>query len=330
MNPEESPEDCLPPELRTSTTALTRMAAGLSGARVYRVDAAGGAFVLKVTDPHEPLAAWRRKVDVQRLAADAGLAPRIAHIDEARRAVVSRFVDGSPFPKLYGDPRTHEAALVKLGQTVRRVHELPLPADAEPSDPRGFLDGIWSGLVGRARTETPRGVTFAVPRFVREVVEGVLAEAVPAREHALVLSHNDLNPMNLMVDGEQLSLLDWDTAGPNDPLYDLATVSVFLRMDEPTCGRLLAAYHGRPTASLSEGFGYNRRMVAALVGVLFLHLARTGGHPGATGAEALETTPSLGDVYQRMRSGKLDPATSEGQWDLGLSLMKTSAELPRP
>src|SRR4051812_3571948 len=92
MNPEENLEDCLPPELRTSTTTLTRMAAGLSGARVYRVDAAGGAFVLKITDSREPLAAWRRKLGVQRLAADAGLAPRIAHVDEARRAVVSWFV----------------------------------------------------------------------------------------------------------------------------------------------------------------------------------------------------------------------------------------------
>jgi phosphotransferase family enzyme len=219
---------------------------------------------------------------------------------------------------------------VQLGQAVRRVHQLPLPLDMEPSDPRGFLDGIWSGLVGRARAGAPQGVAFAVPRFVREVVEGVLAEAVPPREHALVLSHNDLNPMNLLVDGEQLSLLDWDTAGPNDPLYDLATVSVFLRMDEPTCRQLLAAYHGRPTVSLSDGFGYHRRMVAALVGAIFLHLARRGGHPGATGAETLETTPSLGDLYQRLRSGTLDPASSDGQWALGLSLAKTSADLPRP
>jgi hypothetical protein len=35
--------------------------------------------------------------------------------------------------------------------------------------------------------------------------------------------------------GENLLLLDWDTAAPNDPYYDLAALSVFLRMDEATC-----------------------------------------------------------------------------------------------
>src|SRR5690242_15722429 len=119
-------EDCLPAELRGPTTTITRVAAGLSGAGVYRVEADGRAFVLKLAADAEPIEGWRRKLHIQQLAANAGLAPRVLHVDEARRAVVSEFVVDRSFLLFYGDPRTREAALAQLGQMLRRLHEIPL------------------------------------------------------------------------------------------------------------------------------------------------------------------------------------------------------------
>ena len=155
----------------------------------------------------------------------------------------------------------------------------------------------------------------------------MLTEEAPAPERALVLSHNDVNPTNLVYDGENLLLLDWDTAGPNDPFYDLAAVSVFLRMDEGTCQRLLMAYDDAPVSSLPARFIYDRRLVAVLCGVAFLHLAYQSGHAGDTGRETLESTLSLGDFYQRMRAGSLNIATGEGQWWFGLALVRESFAL---
>ena len=305
-------EACLPVGLRGSSTTITKIAAGLSGAGVYRVEADGQAFVLKISSEDEPLPGWRSRLHIQQLAANAGLAPRVIHVDEALRAVMSAFVIDRSFPAFYGDPRTREAALAQLGQMVRRVHELPLPHEADLRDQQEFLTTIWSGSVAN----------FALPAFVSDAVRGVLTEEAPAFERALVLSHNDVNPTNLVYDGEHLLLLDWDTAGPNDPFYDLAAVSVFLRMDEGTCQRLLTAYDGESVSNLPARFVYNRRLVAVLCGVAFLHLARQSGHAGATGEETLGSTPSLGDFYQRMRAGSLNIATGEGQWWFGLALVR--------
>ncbi|WP_224372116.1 phosphotransferase [Hyalangium versicolor] len=311
-------EACLPENLREPGTTITRIAAGMSGAGVYRVEAAGQTFVLKLSADNEPLEGWRHKLHLQQLASNAGLAPRVVHSDEARRAVVSAFVVDRSFPALYGDPRTRESALSKLGQMIRRVHEIPLPPDAEPKDPRQTLTALWAGLEG----------TFAVPPFVRDAVQRALSEEVPARERAPVLSHNDVNPTNLVYDGENLLLLDWETAGPNDPAYDLAAISVFLRMDEATCRQMLEAYEGAPVSRFPARFAYYRRLVAVMCGTACLHTARRSGHPGATGAETLDATPSLGDFYQRMRAGSLNIATGEGQWWFGLALVKTGfAEL---
>lgn len=309
--------DCLPPKLRGPATTITRLGAGLSSAGVYRVESAGGTFVLKITNAHEPLAAWRQTIHFRQLAAQAGVAPRIIHVDEGRRAVVSAFVVDRSFPRFYRDPRTHEAALGQLGRTLRRVHELPLPSGAVADDERALLASFWSELDGK----------FPLPAFVSEAVRPLRLEPAPAREGAMVVSHNDVNPSNLVYDGENILLLDWEAVAPNDALYDLAAIAVFLRMDEPTCRRLLAAHDGAPVAVLPPRFNYNRRLVAALCGTAILNLARKAGHAGAAGGETLDSTLSLGAVYQQMGAGALNLATAEGQWCFGLALVKESVAL---
>jgi thiamine kinase-like enzyme len=186
-----------------------------------------------------------------------------------------------------------------------------------PTRPRAFLVRIWDGFLAG----------FALPDFAVDAVQRVLAEAPPAGERALVLGHNDLNPTNLVYDGEAILMLDWATAGPLDAFYDLATLSVFLRMDQDTCLRLLSAYDGREQAGLPSRFLYTRRLVAALAGTMQLYVARQMKHAGATGAETLDSTLLFGDFYQQLRDGALKLGTADGQWAFGLALLKASLSL---
>jgi len=182
-------------------------------------------------------------------------------------------------------------------------------------DPRQLLAQLWEGLRSG----------FVIPAFAQEAVEAALAAVAPAGGGALVLGHNDLNPSNLLYDGASLLVLDWSTAGPADVFFDLATLAVFLRMDDATCRDLLSAYDGEPPRDrLPDRFLYSRRLVAALVGAMMLHLARRRGHTGATLDETLDATVSLGAFYQQMRAGAVNPATPDGQWAFGKALLKAS------
>jgi len=310
-------EDCLPDELRTPSPTITRIAAGLSGAGVYRVEADAHAYVLKVSSDSEPVADWQRKLHVQQLAAAAGVAPRVIHADEARRAIVTAFVVDLGFPPYYGNPHTHAAAVAALGQTLRRAHDLPPPAELATRDARQLITIITDGLAAAA----------VLPAFVRDANQRVLDEALPAHDRAPVLSHNDVNPTNLIYDGQRILLLDWDMAGVNDESYDLAAIAVFLRMDEPTCLALLSAHDAAPVTSLPARFMYNRRFIAAMCGTVFLHLARAAGHHRSPAHDTLESTPSLAEIYPKMSSGTLDLATADGRWQFGLALVKESTLL---
>jgi aminoglycoside phosphotransferase (APT) family kinase protein len=305
-------DECLPAELRGTGTTIARVSAGLSGAGVYRVDAGGRAYVLKVSDPAEPAAEWRRRRRVQQHAAEAGVAPEVVHMDEARRAVLSAFVVDRSFPRYYRDPRTHDEALAALGETLRRAHAIPLDDGAEARDPREVIAAVWSGFDD----------AFRRPPFVGDMVRRVLTEAPPARDREPVLSHNDVNPSNLVYDGERILLLDWDVAAPNDPYYDLAAASIFLRMDAETSRRLLEAHDGAPVRTLPPRFSYNQRLVSVLAGTMFLRLARQLGHAGATGEETIASTMDLTGFYQQLMAGTLSVATAEGQWCFGLALIK--------
>ncbi len=311
-------EACLPVALRGPTTTIAALAAGLSGAGVYRVDAGGRSYVLKIAGPLDAVDAWRARTAILRAAADAGVAPAVVHVDDERRAVLSELVVDRSFVGRLLQPSTRDAAIGELGATLRRVHALPLPVGAVAGrEPRAFLDEIWTGLRG-----------FPVPAWTGEVVRRVLDEPPPPADRAPVLSHNDPNPSNLVHDGARLLLLDWDSAGANHPFNDLAAVAVFLRMDDAACAQLVAAHDQAPVAaSLPASFVYLRRAIAALCGAMFLRIARAAGHAGARGDETVALAPTLADVYAGMRAGTLSARTPDGQWAFGQALLEASARL---
>jgi aminoglycoside phosphotransferase len=277
-------EALLPAELRGPDTKIARVAAGQSGAGVYRVDAGGKAYVLKV-------GADARAVQ---MAAEAGLAPRVVHVDG--NAVVSEFVEDRSFGMWFMTAR--EPAVEALGKMLARVHALPVVGEAK--DPRAVIAERWAAVSD-------------APPWVGEAVRRVLGDT-PA-EAPRVMSHNDVNPTNLVYDGSRVLLLDWDAAGPNDPLYDLAAIAMFFRMDDATCRHLLAAHDGAPVAELPARFAALRRTIAVMCGVAFLSMGRATGGDGGT----------LVEFYGRMRAGAVSVATPEGRWEFGLALAREGA-----
>jgi aminoglycoside phosphotransferase (APT) family kinase protein len=312
-------DECLPADLRGPETIITTLAGGLSGAGVHRVDANGRSFVLKISKSDESIDTWKRRREILLLAADAGVAPQVVHSDEGRRAVLSEFVAGKPFTAAYFDPRTRDAAVGDLGRTLRRVHELPAPVGGDSREPREVLASTWSGL----------SATKGIPSFVGDAVRRVLDEAPPRSGREARLSHNDVNPGNLVYDEAKLLLVDWDAAGRNDPYYDLAAIAVFHRMDDETCRRLLSAHDGELVTEIPPVFAYTRRLIAVLAPVVGMGMQVSAGRAAAHSGpmETLESTLSLGEFYQKLRTGEMRLDSMEGGRAFGLALIKESFAL---
>jgi thiamine kinase-like enzyme len=78
-----------------------------------------------------------------------------------------------------------------------------------------------------------------------QTVRGVLS-ASPAR---LLPCHCDTTGANMLDTGERVWLIDWEYSGMNDPMWDLAYLSLQADLDPDLDEALLTAYLGRPAST---------------------------------------------------------------------------------
>ncbi|HEX3771913.1 MAG TPA: phosphotransferase [Polyangiaceae bacterium] len=299
----------LPEDRVGAVEAIEPITVGLSGAGVYAVTTSRGAYVLRVGAlAHDP-EAFAHHLRVLRRAADAGVAPPVVHVDEGARALVSVRVRGMPLGAALANPEQRGRALSSAVDRLRALHGLD-PSDVAPSDPTGYAIDRW-----RAYRERPGYAAWAEP--VEPALERV--RAILAADARRVVSHNDVNPVNLLWDGTSAWLIDWEVAGMNHPHFDLATLAMFLRLGDDVTESLLAQHDGRPPNDEARAtFRALRGLAGVLCGLTFLGMVEDlAVRPAPARADA----PTLLGCYEAMRAGKLDVQTPEGRATFGLALL---------
>jgi thiamine kinase-like enzyme len=168
-----------------------------------------------------------------RAAHAAGVSPEVTFA--APGVMVLRFIEGRVFEE--GDVRD-EANLARVVDLLRKTHH------EIPKHLRGPVLVFWVFHVirdyGHTLTEAGSRHLETLPRLVA---------AADAMERAvgpvsLAFAHNDLLPANIIDDGTRLWLIDWDYAGFNSPLFDLANLASNNRLPVESERRLLEAYFG--------------------------------------------------------------------------------------
>lgn len=170
-----------------------------------------------------------------RAAHAAGLSPEVVHAEPG--VLVLRFIMGKTLEA--EDVRNPDRldALVRLLKTCH--HEMPrhLPGTA-------LIFWVFQVIRGYAKTLREGNSRMApeLPRFLKINTE--LERTVCPIE--LVFGHNDLLAGNFIDDGQRLWLIDWDYAGFNSPLFDLANLASNNEFPEGQERTLLEAYFGQP------------------------------------------------------------------------------------
>jgi len=172
-------------------------------------------------------------------AYEAGLSPRVVHHEPG--AIVVDFIDGRTLtPEAMREP----AMLPRIVQLIRVCHT------RMAAHLRGPLLMFWPFHIVRDYAATLReGESRWRPQLPRLVaLAGRLESLISPIEVAFC--HNDLLPGNLIDDGARLWLIDWDYAGFNSPLFDLANLASNNGFEEARERELLALYFGGPPEAL--------------------------------------------------------------------------------
>jgi thiamine kinase-like enzyme len=304
----------LPKALLGDVQSVTPISMGLSGAGVYAVTAANSEYVLRVQSKGTGDSFWNQQLLILRRAAEREVAPRIVHVDEDARAVVSARVAGVPLPAALANPAHRGAAVADVVERLRALHAID-KSGIEERNAVDFGRMVWQQQ--RQRSAFPTWASDLGPAF--DDVATVLA-----RDTRRVVSHNDVNPGNVLWDGTRTWLVDWEVAGLGHPYYDLAAFATFLGLDAETAHGLLAQQEQTSVDDEARAtFAVLRQLVALAIGNVFLSLVPDLTIlPAPTRADA----PTLLDCRTAMRSGALDLQTPRGQAMLGLAFLRIATE----
>lgn len=136
-----------------------------------------------------------------------------------------------------------------------------------------------------------------------------LAGAYSWDRGATVSSHNDLNPGNILFDGDRLWLVDWELAFRNDPLIDVANLTNYLAPTRELEDVLLRSWQGRdPDRRLRARLLLARQFVRLGYACLTLTVA-AGAAPEAPDGDL--SAPSLAEFHSAMAQGRLQMSAPE-------------------
>lgn len=220
---------------RTITARLLSWlpADGVTEAKVQRLS--GGAinrnylvdfddrYVLRLAPPVQSRGAigidMATSVAVAKIAAAAGVGPAVIGVDQETGDSLIQFLPGVLSVGTIRDPDV----LRRVGDTVRRLHELPT-GDVRRVSAFDELDDWFDN----AAQSSPR-----LPDNYAQVWKLVdQCRTVLERIDGGCLSHRDLNPQNCIQTDGTVRLIDWDFSGVDSPYLDMAMLATYSELDD--------------------------------------------------------------------------------------------------
>ena len=177
-------------------------------------------------------------------AAAVGVSPEILYIDRATGEMVSRFVEGATTmsPEAF---KTATGAPSRAGVSLRTLHDsgAVFPARFELF---AMIDE-YLGILSTKHVELPDGYHETLKE-----AEAVRA-ALSAHPLPNVSCHCDPLCENFLDTGHRMWVVDWEYCGMNDPMWDLADLSVEGDFDAAQEEELIFAYFGGEPTPVQRG-----------------------------------------------------------------------------
>ena len=300
----------------TPISTIASITGGASGAFPFRAEIAGRRYLVRIEGAASPLRNPHQYISMQ-IAAEAGIAPRIYHVDETARVAVMDFIEERP---LGAFPGGSPALARAIGELLGRVQATPpFPEFVTYPD---IVGRLWA-WVCQTGLFAPGVLDPCTEHFAR-IRAACVWDSVNS-----VSSHNDPVPRNILFDGTRLWLIDWESAYRNDPLVDVAIALDGFAASPELAALLLRAWLGRaPDAALDARLALIRALTRLYyAGVLFSASAAASGALADNDLSA----PTLPEFRRAIRDGRLRPGMPETKHTLGkmyLAAFFTGAAAP--
>ncbi len=225
----------------------------------YRVRTATHDVVVRLSSTETDLLSVDREHEWlnSRAAATAGVGAPVVEYLPGKGVLVVGFLPGITYTA--GDV---VANLPRLAAALRRLHRGP------PFASRFDMFDVqrsYAAVVAARRMPLPNGYDDLAPTVAR------VEQALRRRPEPLVPCHNDLLAANVLDDGGDLRIIDYEYSGMNEPSFELGNLACESHLDREALGQLVASYSGRATearVARAELWGMVGRYAWTLWGVI--------------------------------------------------------------
>ena len=225
-----------------------------------------GTYFLKLPKSPEVAARWREP-ETTSFAAMQGWAPQTIDLCDEPDVLLTRLV---PAPPLTWDEASKPQTRAQLLGFLRQMHgSLPVRTDMALDDPTTSARGRLQQL--RARDDRKPVINLDDLEARLDYISGELAD----RRVTQTFCHRDFHNGNILRDGNQLYIIDWEYADWADPLMELARFFVLSHIASCEVATSLHMYLGYDPSP--EDVRHVQLCMAALHVEFFVHRYRLSG-----------------------------------------------------
>lgn len=274
--------------------AMVPLGGGASGAFPYRVTVRDRDFLVRIEGPASPLRN-PHQYSSMRIAAEAGIAPRLYHVDEDARVAVMDFVAEHPLDSFPGGSLALARAAGALLRSVQATTQFPYFVDYPD-----IVRRLWAWVCSTGLFAP--GILDPFTDHLERISEAYVWPA-----SASVSSHNDPVPRNILFDGDRLWLIDWESAYRNDPLVDVAITLDNFAPSPALAEGLMASWLDRVP---NEELRARLALVRALTRLYYAGVFLSASFAAVGAVEDKDVAaPTLAAFQQSVSGGKIRPDT---------------------
>jgi len=282
---------------------------GLSGAYTYLIQVDDRFYVIKLEKLDQQDVDLVRYFSVIELASQQTVSPTVYFCDASHGVILMQYIESKP------RPQTSIESIKEVAALLRKIHNGP--AFPEWKSVFEILDHFYKKLSD----------DYQKTDFIQHCMQNLISMQIKLSDPADIRpSHCDLNPSNVLFDGQQLYLVDWQAASPQSFYFDLACwANWFYFYNEDLCQSLLKEYLERlPNRDENEKYTLMRQFVNIYYGIGFIAIASQGEVKlPPLSSDEIASLSSYPRFMQSIGQGKVNLSEPRTQQQFGYSLMNT-------
>jgi len=289
---------------------ISLLSGGLTGIPVYRIEVENKSYAIKLEDVNDQNFDLVRNYQIIEIVSKQGISPEVYFTNAQRGIILMKYIDQKPRPE------ASPLWMKEFAAIIRKLHDNN--SFSNWKSVIEILDYFYQKLPSEYMQKSN------IKKCMQEMnrMENIIFDKNDIRA-----CHCDLNPVNVLFDGKEYLLVDWQAASPQSFYFDLACCACwFYFYSEELCAAFLTYYFDREATEEEKAKYYLMRIFTYIyygIGFISIPLKTKPDFHVLSDAD-IETLPTVLSFMQSIGSGQVDLSDANTQQQFGFVLLKTA------